>query len=378
MNDKEIREIRKRFRPEKNAMGKIYGCYVNEAGTIMASFEESMAFMPDDEAERFLTLMKRSISGSLGKNLLNLEFTSKQVMESDEHKLLTALRNCELKDEGLRKAFFERIAGHVRIDGGYVIMLVFDTYDVPFRNKEDKFDPEKADEEFSYFVCAVCPVKQTSAGLGYHAGENSVHSTFQGLLLAPPEIGFMFPLFDDRAANIYGVLYHIKQASNTHEEFSNIVFGIEPPMSATDQKENFHEILSSTLKEDCSLDMIHAVYEQLTALIEEHKESKEPEQLLISKYDITSVLENCEIAEEKIKAFSKAFDERFGEDAELSAENIIEKRQFVISTPETVIKVDPDKSGIIDARIINGVKYILVPAGNGMDVNGLNVQITEK
>ena len=85
MNDKEIREIRKRFRPEKNAMGKIYGCYVNEAGTIMASFEESMAFMPDDEAERFLTLMKRSISGSLGKNLLNLEFTSKQVMESDEH-----------------------------------------------------------------------------------------------------------------------------------------------------------------------------------------------------------------------------------------------------------------------------------------------------
>ena len=378
MNDKEVREIRKRFRAEKNAIPKVYGCYVNEGGNIMGMFEESLSFMPQDEAERFLNILKKAISGTMGKNLLNLEFTSKQVMEDEKYALLSDLRKCELKNEELRKQLYEKIAGTLRLKGGYVILIAHDIYDVPFRNKEDRFDPENSDEQFSYSVCAICSVKEVSQALSYHAGENRVRSTFTGLTLTPPEIGFMFPLFDDRAANIYGILYHIKNSGKIHPEFIENIFGLEAPMPATEQKENFQDILSFALEDDCSLDTVHAVHEQLSELIEQHKESKEPEQLLISKQDISSVLENCGISEEHLTSFSDAFDECFGEDAELPPENIIDRRKFIINTPETMIKVDPEQSGIVDTRIINGVKYILIPAGSGIAVNGVNVRITEE
>ena len=127
MNDKEAREIRRRFKPDKTWINAVHGCYVNESKKVISTFRESVQTMVQDESERFLALLKKPITGTIGRNLINLEFSARQVMESEEHKLLMAMRACGLENEELLAAFYNRVAQTLNIDGGYIILLVHDT-----------------------------------------------------------------------------------------------------------------------------------------------------------------------------------------------------------------------------------------------------------
>lgn len=375
MNEKEVREIRRRFRPDKNMIGNVYGCYVNEDRRIVATFEEFLSSMPQEESERFLSLLKKSLSGSLGKNLVNIEFSAKQVINSDEHKLLSMLRQTGLKNSDMLQTFYQRIIEALKMESNYLILLIHDIYTVPYRAKDGEIQKEASGEEFSYILCSICPVKQTPAELSYQLAENRFQTTSQGYVVSAPELGFMFPAFDDRAANIYGALYYMKNAAENHQEFIDTVFHVAPPMPAAAQKETFQAILTETLKEDCRLEVVQAVHEHLSEMIDRHKENKEPEQLLLSQKEIGAVLQECGVSEEHVQAFVTAFDAQFGEDAQLPPANVIDKKQFVIRTPDVVIKVDPERSDLIETRMIDGSSYILIPADAGVEVNGVSVQI---
>ena len=208
MNDKEAREIRRRFKPDKTWINAVHGCYVNESKKVISTFRESIQTMVQDESERFLALLKKPISGTIGRSLINLEFSARQVMESEEHKLLMAMRACGLENEELLAAFYNRVAQTLNIDGGYIILLVHDTYSVPYRSSDGHAQHDASDEEFSYFICSICPVKQTQPVLSYQLAENCFNALNNGFAVSAPQLGFMFPAFDNRAANIYATLYY--------------------------------------------------------------------------------------------------------------------------------------------------------------------------
>lgn len=67
MIQKELNELRRRWRPEKNAVSRIYGCFVNSSKEIVSDLDESLGMMPQEEAEKYLSLLKKGLSGSLGK-----------------------------------------------------------------------------------------------------------------------------------------------------------------------------------------------------------------------------------------------------------------------------------------------------------------------
>ena len=88
MNEKEIGEIRRRVRRDRSNMTAIYGCYVSAKNEIITEFSESVGLMSENEAERYFGIMKRVLSGGLGKNLIDITFRTAQVADSPEHKLL--------------------------------------------------------------------------------------------------------------------------------------------------------------------------------------------------------------------------------------------------------------------------------------------------
>ena len=98
MNQKEVSELRRRWRLEKSAVSRIYGCYVNCNKEIVSDLDESLGMMPEEEAEKYLGLLKKSLSGALGKNLIDIIFSTQQVMDSEEHKLLSALCSSAYKE----------------------------------------------------------------------------------------------------------------------------------------------------------------------------------------------------------------------------------------------------------------------------------------
>ena len=375
MNDKEIAELRRRFRAEKTSISRIRGAYVNEKREIISEMDQSVAMMTETEADEILSLFKKTLSGKVDTNLLDIHFSTRQVMESPEHKLLCNLRESALQDEEVIHQFYKKIIDSLELEGNYMILLAYDCYDV-FSYRKDGAKDEDSTEMFRYILCAVCPVKMAKPTLSYYVRENCFRNVVADSVISPPALGFMFPSFDNRTTNLYGALYYTRATDNSHKEFVDAIFNSgELPMPATEQKETFRSVLAEGAGEACSLGVVRSVHAQLHQAMEEHKISKEPEPLTVDKYAIRDMLGFCGVPEENIERFEEKFDKGFGQNATLAPRNIVETGKFEVRTPDVVIKVDPAHTDLVETRVIDGVKYVLVRADGGVEVNGIDVKI---
>lgn len=376
MNQKELNEIRRRLAPNKNSIGKIYGCYVNSGKEIVSYLDESLGLMPELELEKYLGLFKKTLSGGLGKNLMDIVFSTAQVQNSEEHRLLTSLRSSKLGDAGAREQFYQKVIQSLDMENSnYLILLASDAYDVPFRGKDDEVQADASDTVFTYIICAICPVRDGKPELGYFSGENEFHSYATNQVVAPTELGFLFPTFDDRTANIYNALFYSKNTAQIHQEFIDAVFHTEAPMSADEQKETFQNVLTDALEDGCSYNVVQAVHEQIRERIEQHKESKDPEPLDITAREVGEILQNSGIPEEQVQVFQNKCSEAFGDGTALNPCNIIDSHRFELVTSQVRISVDPEYSYLVETRTIDGKKYILIPADEDVEVNGVGVKI---
>lgn len=379
MIQKEISELRRRLTADKNAISKIYGCYVNKNKEIISEFESSTALLPMSESEKFYSLFKKTLGGTVGKNLIDIPFSTGDVSDSEKHKLLMTLKNSSLTDNEARKKLFETIINSVFLpEKNYVILLAFDKYDVPCKSSSDDIMGEVSNAEsesvFKYFICSICSVNDIKTELGYDPNKKEFHSCTSPHTIGTPEIGFMFPSFDDRTSNIYNALMFLKDASAMQDTFVDTLFGVQPPMSAKDQKNNFSSVLEQALEDECSFDVMQSVHEQIRERIEEHKESKSNEPLVIDSGEVATILRTSGVAEEKVELFKEKCAEKFAESGvSLNPNNIIDAKKFEVHTPQIKISVDPDYSYAIETKVINGRKYILIPAEDGVKVNGIDV-----
>ena len=375
MNQKEISEIRKRFHPDKSAIAMIRGCYVNEKREIISTFNRPLMQLPQEEAEKYLAIFRRTLTGLPGKNLLTMSFRPDQVMEAPEHQLLSAMRNTALKVEEGVSTFYQRIIDSLEMEGNYLILLTYDAYDVPSRTRDVMKVDDASEEVFDYIVCAVCPVKLTKPALSYDATDNEFHDRELDWVVAAPQIGFMFPCFDDRAANIYDALYFTRDTQDIHEEFIDAVFHTDAPMPAAEQKETFQQLLEESVGEGLNLDVVQTVHEQICSLIETQKQDKENPMPTVTKRDVRDALVQSGVSEERIDAFEEKYDEDFGAVIDLSAQNIVEPKKFEVRTPDVVIQVNPERGDLVETRVIDGQKYILIRASEEVTVNGIHIHI---
>lgn len=376
MNEKEVAELRRRFRPEKNAITHIRGCYVNENREIVSQFNQSLAMLSQEEGEMLLSTLRRALSGALGKNLVDISFETAQVVHGEEHKHLMRMRG-SLSDEEAVQAFFQKAIAALTLEGNYLILLARDAYDVPYRSRDGEKQEDASAEVFSYLLCAVCPVKLTKSALSYYAYDNAFHSLKPDWVVSPPELGFLFPAFDERSTNLYGALYYCRDLADNHRDFVDAVFRAEIPLPPAVQKETFQSVLTDTLAEDCSYEVVQAVQDQFCAMIETHKESKEPTLLVVSKQTVKRVLSSCGVSEARITAFDAQYDGAFGAETELSPRNLVDTKQLEVHLPDVTIQVKPERSDLVETRIINGAKYILIRADEGdVEVNGVNIHIS--
>lgn len=378
MNEKEVGELRRRTRRDRSNMAAIYGCYVNANKEIISSFRQSVGMMPENEAEKYFAVMKRVLSGGLGKNLIDISFRTSQVADSPEHKLLMQLRETALQDEELRRKLYQKIIDNVSFDENYVILIGADAYDVPFKDKNGETQEDSSTEVYRYLMCAVCPVKQTKPALRYMSESKEFHDCGVAQQVCAPELGFLFPAFDDRSTNIYNALFYTHSTKKSNEALIDALFKVPAPKPAAEQKQSFEALLSTSLGEECSMDVVQIVHEQLRQSIDLHKESKDPDPLMVGKEQLKTALKSGGVPEQQISKFSVEFDETFGMETQLHPKNIIDNRQFEVKTPDVTIKVNPERADLIETRVIGGVKYILICADENVEVNGVSIHITEE
>lgn len=372
MNKKEVLEIRKQYTPENCTITRICGCYVNSEKEKKLELKEAFLSLPEEETFKYFDIFKQTLSGTIGKNLLNLDFPLAQELSGGTQDFLLQLKNSKLKDDILVNEFYDKIIENY-IDGeNYYITLIHVAYDIPGVSRDGIEMFDASDNVYEYILCSICPVKLTKAGLSYNAEKNSIEDRMRDWLVEAPAKGFLFPVFNDRNTDIHSVLYYSKKPEELQPEFIQELFGCPLPLSANIQKESFHAVLAETLGEDCSYDVVKNIHENLNELIESSKDIPEP--LALSKTDVKHLLIKSGIPDEKMEHFDKDYEENVGERTSLLATNIANTRTFSIQTPDVIIKVNPDRSDLVETRIIDGRQCLVIAVNDHIEVNGVDAR----
>ena len=158
MNKKEISEIRRRLSHDRNTVTSIRGCYVGRDGAVITTFDLSLHTMNEEDEDKYYAVFRKVLSGEIGQNLLNMDFPADEVAVSPQQRLLATLRTSGLSDADAVSKLYDRIISAVHLEENYVILLLFDGYDVPRRGGDGRSDYASVSEVFRYMLCAVCPV----------------------------------------------------------------------------------------------------------------------------------------------------------------------------------------------------------------------------
>ncbi len=371
MNIKDISEIKRTLSAERNAISGVAGCYVNANGEIISKFYQSLGLLYEDEVEKYLSVFKHTLSGSVNRNLFNLSFPSGQVPDGEEYALLNAIKRSELKDKAVLDTFYSKVISSISSQDNYVILLTHNSYDIPFRSKDG--ENTEARDIYSYILCSICPVKNKKSGLAYNTEQKLFRGGHGDSSLSAPIMGFLFPAFDDRRTNINSLLFYTKSIKEAYPELTEALFKTGITMPAAEEAQTFRMVVAESLGDDCKFEVAKNVHSKLTEMIEIHKESKDKEPLTISEAEVKFLLEDCGVTKEKIEVFGKNFSSNFKEKSELSPKNIITAGRLEVKTPNVVIKVAPGHGDLIETRNIDGIDYILIRADEGVELNGLNV-----
>ena len=371
MNKKEIAEIKKQFTPDRCSITRICGCYVDGEKNKKTELKEAFLSLSEEEMFKYFDIFRKTLTGTVGKNLINMEFPLEQEAEGGTQNFLMKLRKSQLTDDALTEAFYDKIIENYDYGENYYIILIHAVYDIPGKSSDGAEMFDASDEIYDHILCSICPVKLSKAGLHYNAETNNIEDRIRDWLVEMPDWGFLFPQFNDRSTDIHGLLYYSKNAEQLRSTFVDELFGCDTPLSAGGQRDSFNALVEETLGEDCAYDTVMNIHEKLNEWVEAQKDSPEP--AVLTKPEVKRLFEECGVEEEKMETFDQCYEATAGENASLMVSNITNTRRTEIKTPDVVIHVDPDRAALIETQIIDGRKCIVIPMEGDVEINGIHV-----
>lgn len=375
MIKQEINELKRLYTPSNCSITRICGCYVDGEKNKKASFKEAFLSLPEEEIFKYFELLRKTLSGTVGKNMLNLEFPLSSEENGGTQEFLLRLRDSKLKDDELLDTFYDKVIDSYEYVGNYLILLIHDAYDVPGKTTDGLTMEDASDTVYEYILCCICPVNLSKPGLSYDVETNEFHNRVRDWVVEVPATGFLFPSFNDRCADIHSTLFYSKNPEEAHPEFVEYVLGAALPLSAGSQKETFQALIEETLGEEAEYEVVKNIHENLTEMIEEHKEIPEP--LMLDKQQVKNLFEKSGIQEEKLSDFEKLYDAAAGENTSLLVDNVANTRTFEVKTPDVVVKVNPDRADLVNTILIEGKRCLVIEINDHVEVNGITIRSSQ-
>ena len=369
MNKKEIAEIKKQFTPDRCSITRICGCYVDGEKNKKTELKEAFLSLSEEETFKYFDIFRKTLTGTIGKNLINMEFPLDQEDEGGTQNFLMKLRKSKLTDDTLTEAFYDKIIENYDYGENYYIILIHAVYDIPGKSSDGAEMFDASDEIYDHILCSICPVKLDKPGLCYNVSHNTIENRVQDWVVGAPENGFLFPAFTDRNTDIHNLLYFTKNAEMDQPDFLDHFLGCQAPLSAKSQKETFQSIIEETLDSACDFSTVMTIQENLNTMIEERKDDPEP--VVLDKHEVKRLLASSGVPNEQLDEFDEKYESIADEKASFVASNVASTRNYEIRTPDVIIKVSPEKAQLIETRTIDGTPYILIEAADEVEINGI-------
>lgn len=382
MIKKEINEIKSLFDTiqECNIL-RLAGCYVNGEKNKVKTFNERFSNIPEEEMYKYLEIFRRTLSGTPGKNLMDAAFTQENPDDAGRS-LLNRLKDSELKDEDALDVFYDKVISNYNYVGNYLILLIYQAYDVPGMTSDGIEMDDASDEVYKYILCSICPMKLTKPGLGYDDDLGEIHTMRQIFAVELPETGFLYPAFNDRSSDDGSILYSSKRSDYLQDSMLDKVLNVSITLPAKQQKEGFTEFVTEILGEDTSFETVLSIHENLNETVETKKSEAQGETVFLEKQEVKNVFEKSGVPAEKLSRFDERFDEQFSVkegpavkvEEKLCAENVAPLRSFEVKNANMVLRLKSRKTDIIGTRIIDGKKCLIIEMTDDLTVNGVPVE----
>lgn len=374
MIKQEISELKKLFTQRNCSITRICGCYVDGEKNKKTQLKQAFLALPEEEMFKYFEILRKTLSGTLGKNLLTLDFPLNTENEGGTQEFLLRLRDSKLKDDTLLEEYYDKIIEAYEYVGNYLILVIHDVYDVPGKTTDGISMEDASDEIYEYILTCICPVNLSKPGLSYNALENTFQNRIRDWVVDMPETGFLFPAFHDRSADIHSTLYYSKDSEELREGFVEQLLGSPLPLSAGGQKETFQTLIEETLGETCDIEIVKNIHEKINEMVEERKEDPAP--LILDKNEVKTIFASSGVSNEKLADFDRYYDATAGEDTSMFVSNVVNTRSFEVKTPDVVVKVKPERMDLLETRNINGRECLVIALDGGVMVNGINVRTT--
>ncbi|MDR3595890.1 DUF4317 family protein [Clostridium sp.] len=328
MNKKDILELKRRLKKDECTFTRMCGCYVDGQKNIVLKIKETFLNLEEDVFFKYLEIASKTLSGTVGNNLLELNFPLDEENIGDRQLSLMELKKSRLKDDALLDNFYKLIIDSYDYTGNFLILIFHDAYDV-MKKTTDNAKLDESEEVYEYLLCAICPVSLSKPGLGYIEDENRIGARIRDWVVGRPDLGFVFPAFIDRSTDIHSIMYYTKDAKNPHPEFMEEALGCSSKQTATEQKDTFHTIISKAIgyDEEKSDYFFMEIQETLNNMVDDHNtvNGKNAEPIFLTNDNIQDILIESGIPEEISAKIEKSYTREFG-DTPPAVENLIDKK----------------------------------------------------
>ena len=368
----ELNEIKSQYTLENCGILRLCGCYVDGERNKITQFNENFLNLPEEEKHKYFDIFKKTLSGTPGKNLVDMKFNVDAYADEGARTFLMNLRDSGLKDDRLLDEFYDRIINNYSYVGNYLILLINQVYDIPAVTTDNIEMDDASDEVYSYILCSICHVNLSKPGLGYDEEDNNFHDKKQNHMVDVPDVGFLFPAFNKRSADEDMTMFYTKDVSEFEDGLIDCLLDCVAPLPAKQQKETFTSLVSEAVGEEADLQVVKNIHANLEQIIEEKKQES-PAPVMLDKNEMKNLLEKSGVKEERLENFEEHFEMAAGEHGKLVASNVSSGKKFEVKTPDVVIKINSDKTDIVSTQVIDGRQCLVIQIDERLEVNGISV-----
>ena len=372
MTRKELNEIKSQYTLEDCGILRLCGCYVDGERNKITQFNENFLNLPEEEKHKYFDIFKKTLSGTPGKNLVDMKFNVDAYADEGARTFLMNLRDSGLKDDRLLNEFYDRIINNYSYVGNYLILLINQVYDIPAVTTDNIEMDDASDEVYNYILCSICHVNLSKPGLGYDEEDNNFHDKKQNHMVDVPDVGFLFPAFNKRSADEDMTMFYTKDVSEFEDGLIDCLLDCVAPLPAKQQKETFTSLVSEAVGEEADLQVVKNIHANLEQIIEEKKQES-PAPVMLDKNEMKNLLEKSGVKEERLENFEEHFEMAAGEHGKLVASNVSSGKKFEVKTPDVVIKINSDKTDIVSTQVIDGRQCLVIQIDERLEVNGISV-----
>ena len=371
MNKKDISEVKKLLAKKTCRIDKISGCMVDGDGKRSDVIGEHLRRMDEDESDLYLGLVRKALSGKIGKNLYNTEFPLSEEKDGGKQHALHAFLDDQLDTDDKTKKFCQNIADNIHMDSAYAILIAKGVYDIPAKAKDGAVLEDASEDVYLFEITCICPVKVGKKMLVFNESSKNLASSGTVLSIEAPVAGFLYPAFDNRQTNIHAALYYVKKETERHQDLSDLIFGADLMTAESDQKELLAAVVEKTLGRDCDFDQVRSINDAVNQASKEMSDTDEPAE--IGKNDLKRILRDSGVPEDKLNKFDAVYDEVVGEKSSFGAENINAGSTVKMESSSVKISMKNEMANMLETKVIGGREFLLIPIQDDITFNGVQI-----